>query len=154
MLVDYLKKAASLYYLLCNTEVCYLAYRYKDKLKKFPKLWIDNELNIMSYFSDYNSIICIFVCITIFVRLYMILNIQNGAVYRSNNVVNNNVWIDSTGVLQSYNTRGGSRVVGRGVSVSRSHMSFYLQTGGGRHMDRSTYIMVNISQLLILQFLH
>ena len=27
--------------------------------------------------------------------------------------------------------RGGSRLVGRGVSLSRSHMSFYLRTGGG-----------------------
>ena len=86
MLVDYLKKAASLYYLLCNTEVCYLAYRYADKLKKFPKTWIDNDLNIMSYFSEYNSIIGILACITIFVCVYMILNIQNGARYRSNNM--------------------------------------------------------------------
>ena len=119
---------------------CYLAYRYTDKLKKFPKLWIDNELNIISYVSDYNSIIGMLACITIFVCLYMILNIQNGAGYRSNNVVNNNVWIDSTGVLQSYNTRGGSRLVSRGVSVSRSHMSFYLRTGGGGVTHGSFYL--------------
>ena len=51
-------------------------------------------------------------------------------------------------------TRGGSRLVGRGVSVSRSstyerggggttHVSFYLRTAGvagaGQHMCRSTY---------------
>ena len=44
-----------------------------------------------------------------------------------------------------------------GVSVSRSHMSFYLRTGGRgaeRHMCRSTYRRVNISRLLILQSLH
>ena len=41
------------------------------------------------------------------------------------------------------------------VSVSRSHMSFYLRTGeGGRHMCRSSYISVNISRLLIFQSLH
>ena len=28
-------------------------------------------------------------------------------------------------------TRGGSRLVGMGVSVSRSHMSLYLRTGEG-----------------------
>ena len=48
--------------------------------------------------------------------------------------------------------RGGSRLVCRGVSVSRSHMSFYLRTGGGTYV--SFYIKVNISWLLILQSLH
>ena len=41
----------------------------------------------MSYFSEYNSIIGILACITIFVCLYMILNIENGAGYRSNNML-------------------------------------------------------------------
>ena len=41
-----------------------------------------------------------------------------------------------------------------GVSASRCHMSFYLRTGGGGHMCRSTYIRVNVSRLLILQSLH
>ena len=36
-------------------------------------------------------------------------------------------------------SRGGSKFVGKGVSVSRSLMSFYLGTVGGRHMCRSTY---------------
>ena len=31
----------------------------------------------------------------------------------------------------SSNLRGGIRLVGREVSVNRSHMSFYLRTGGG-----------------------
>ena len=51
--------------------------------------------------------------------------------------------------------RGGSRLVG--VGLSRSHMSFYLRTGGGGGWDdtcRYTYIRVNISRLLILQSLH
>ena len=57
--------------------------------------------------------------------------------------------------------RDGSRLVGRGFSVSRSHMSFYLRTGGGGgvgvgggHLCRSTFIRVDISRLLILQSLH
>ena len=80
--------------------------------------------------------------------------------------------------------RGGSRLVDRGVSVSRSHHLVLLTnrewrgrrdgggTGGrgrwgagdggrgtgdggmGRHMCRSTYRRVNISRLLILQSLH
>ena len=33
--------------------------------------------------------------------------------------------------LERFIHRGGSRLAGRGVSVSRSHMSFYLRTGGG-----------------------
>ena len=43
-----------------------------------------------------------------------------------------------------------------GGSQSVVVMPFYLRTGGGggRHMCRSTYIRVNISRLLILQFLH
>ena len=47
----------------------------------------------------------------------------------------------------------------QGVSVSRSHRSFHLRTGGGgggagRNMCRFTYRRVTINQLLILQSLH
>ena len=42
-----------------------------------------------------------------------------------------------------------------GVSISRSHISFYLRTvgGEGRHMSRSVYRRVTISRLLIFQSL-
>ena len=37
-------------------------------------------------------------------------------------------------------TRGGSRLVGRGVSVSRSHVILLTNRGGGRHMFVSFYL--------------
>ena len=57
-----------------------------------------------------------------------------------------------------YAPRGGCRLVGRGVSVSHSHMLFYLRSGGRwvglDDMCRSTYRRVNIRWLLILQSLY
>ena len=35
--------------------------------------------------------------------------------------------------------RGGSRLIGKGVSVNRCHMSFYLRTGGGAR-DGTTHM--------------
>ena len=50
-------------------------------------------------------------------------------------------------------TRGGSRFVDSGVSVSHSHMSLYLRTGGAIFCFYN-YIIVNINRLIILQSLH
>ena len=59
-------------------------------------------------------------------------------------------------VLVLMRETGESRLVGGGgVSVSRSHMSFYLRTGwGATHVSFYLHIRVNISRLLILQSLH
>ena len=55
---------------------------------------------------------------------------------------------------RSVDSGGASWLVGRGVLVSPSHMLFYLRTRTGQHVCRSTYRIVNISRLLMLQSLH
>ena len=47
--------------------------------------------------------------------------------------------------------RGGSRIVGRGVSVSRSHMSFYFPPGGGIWMDAC--VILRTEELLLAALL-
>ena len=45
--------------------------------------------------------------------------------------------------------RGGSRLVGRGVLVSRSHISFYLRNGGGGGGDTCTVLLTKQNANLV-----